>query len=255
MKYLIIDDEPEAIRDLSGVVREIDNHAVIDTATNGDDAYFLSKQDSYDVFFIDINMPQKNGIQLARELKLIIPYINIIIVTADPGYALEALKLYVSGYILKPAKTEDVREALDNLRNPVVSRQKGFSARCFGDFEAFYDGRPIRFRRTKTKEMLAYLIDRRGSVVSGAQLRAVLWEDELEDTDRLSNYFSQLTRDIKTTLEETGCDDILSIKRNAYAIVPQKISCDLYRALDSDPHFMENYTGEYMNQYSWSEFR
>ncbi len=255
MKYLIVDDEPDAIRDLSMVVTEIDDHAVIDTATNADNAYFLCTQDSYDVIFLDVNMPGKNGLTLAGELREIVPFLNTIIVTAHEEYALDALRLYVSGYIVKPARSDEVREALDNLRNPVVSRQKGFTARCFGDFEAFYDGNPIRFRRSKTKEMLAYLIDRRGSVVSGAQLRAVLWEDELEDTDRLSNYFSQLTRDIKTTLEELGCDDVLVIKRNAYAIVAEKITCDLYKALDNDPHFMDHYTGEYMNQYSWSEFR
>ncbi len=255
MKYLIIDDEPAAIRDLSMVVSDVDPEAVIDTATNTDAAFELCKKDTYDILFLDINMPGKDGITLARELKDIMPMGNIIMVTAYPQYALDALQLYVSGYILKPAMEDDIREALKNLRNPVASRTDGFYARCFGDFEAFYNGQPIRFRRTKTKELLAYLIDRRGSVVTGAQLRAVLWEDESEDGDRLSNYFSQLTRDIKATLEEIGCEDILKIKRNAYSIAPDKISCDLYRALENDPKFFDHYTGEYMNQYSWAEFR
>ena len=254
MKYLIVDDEPEAIRHLSGVVTQTDDHAIIDTATNTEDAYYLSTHDTYDVFFVDIKMPGKNGLELAEDLKSIKPFVNIIFVTAHPEYALEAHRLYVSGYIVKPAKSLEVSEALKNLRHPVVFRHKGFSARCFGDFEAFYDGRPIRFRRSKTKELLAYLIDRRGSVVTGAQLRAVLWEDKA-DTQQLTDSFSQLTRDLKTTLEELGCRDILLIKRNAYAVAPDRIPCDLYRALDNDPLFMEGYTGEYMSQYSWSEFR
>ena len=255
MKYLIIADKPKDIRDLSVVLCDIDTDAVIDTALNSDNAFELCKKDTYDVIFLEIAMSDGKGLNLAEKLKELMPLVNMVIVTEGKDYAYDALRLYVSAYILKPVTIKDVREALSNLRNLIASEQKGLSARCFGDFEIFFNGHPVRFRRTKTKEMLAYLIDRRGSVVSGAQLRAVLWEDEQEDTERLSNYFSQLTRDIKATLEEVGCPEAIAVKRNAYAVVPDKISCDLYRALEKDPKFMDGYKGEYMSQYSWSEFR
>ena len=51
--------------------------------------------------------------------KIIKPDVNIIIVTAYADYALEALRLYVSGYILKPFRDKDIEDALDNLRKPL----------------------------------------------------------------------------------------------------------------------------------------
>ena len=252
MKLLIIDDEQTAIRDLSMVLNDIDKTCEIDSASSADQALSLCRSNDYDVIFLDINMPGKSGLTIAKDIKSVSPDANIVMVTAYPQYALDALRLYVSGYILKPAEESEVREALLHLRNPLSSKRSGLFVRCFGDFEVFYDAEPVKFRRSKTKEMFAYLIDRRGSSVTGSQLRVVLWED---DGDRFSNYFSQLTHDIKNVMEEIGCGDVLAISRNAYAIVPEKIDCDLYRVLKSDHDFMTHYKGEYMSQYSWAEYR
>ena len=255
MRYLIIDDEQSAIRDLSTVLSWIEPESLITGVSNGEEAIELCRENVYDVIFLDIDMPGKSGLTLAKEIKEIRPAINIIVVTAYPQYALDALRLYVSGYILKPAEKSELREALNNLRNPIVSSKNGLFVRCFGDFEVFYNGEPVKFKRTKTKEMFAYLVDRYGSTVTGAQLRAVLWEDDMDDNDRLSNYFSQLTRDIKNTFEEIGCSDVIDISRNAYAVIPEKIPCDLYRELLKDRDFWSGYAGEYMSQYSWAEYR
>lgn len=77
------------------------------------------EKESFDVAFLDIEMPGMSGIELAKKLKDIKPYLNIIFVTAYTDYALEVHSLYVSGYLLKPIKKEDVVTALDNLRNPI----------------------------------------------------------------------------------------------------------------------------------------
>ena len=255
MKILVVDDEPAAVRDLSMVLNDVSEDFDIDSAGDAPEAISLCEKHSYDVLFVDIDLPGMSGLNLAKRIKELHPAANIIMVTAYPQYALDAHKLFVSGYILKPAMENDIKAVLSNLRYPVASEQSGLYVRCLGDFEAFYDGEPIRFHRSKTKELFAYLVDRRGSVVSGSMLRAILWEDDTGDGERLSNYFSQLTRDIKNTLEKLGCDDVLKISRNAYAIVPEKISCDYYRAIERDPDFWSHYNGEYMNQYSWGEYR
>lgn len=255
MKLLIIDDEQTAIRDLSMVLNDIDKTCEIDSASSADQALSLCRSNDYDVIFLDINMPGKSGLTIAKDIKSVSPDANIVMVTAYPQYALDALRLYVSGYILKPAEESEVREALLHLRNPLSSKRSGLFVRCFGDFEVFYDAEPVKFRRSKTKEMFAYLIDRRGSSVTGSQIRAVLWEDDQDDRDRLSNYFSQLTYDMKSTMDEIGCGDVLDISRNAYAVITERIPCDLFRALKSDNDYLSHYTGEYMSQYSWAEYR
>ncbi len=111
------------------------------------------KNHDIDIAFLDIRMPGKTGIDLARAIKIIKPDINIIIVTAYADYALEALRLYVSGYILNPFKDKDIKEALDNLRKPLGDTpprsSKPVRAQCFGNFELFFNNKPISFSRQK----------------------------------------------------------------------------------------------------------
>ena len=162
----------------------------------------------------------------------------------------------MSDYILKPALAEDVRMALTHLRNPVPDRKKGLFVQCFGNFAVFYDGEAVHFRRAKAKELFAYLIDRRGAPATNAELRAVLWEDGAENSDRKRRYFAQIVYELRRTLEGLGCTELFVQSRNSYAIRPENISCDYYLALSQkDIQLSGCYEGEYMSQYSWAEQR
>ena len=81
--------------------------------------------------------PVKPELSLPRQSEACVPEINIIIVTAYEEYALNALRLYVSGYILKPVIDSELKEALDNLRVPVTKKisDRRLTAKCFGHFE------------------------------------------------------------------------------------------------------------------------
>ena len=103
-----------------------------------------------------------SGLEVAKQLKLWNPKINIIFVTAYDQYMLSAYKLRISGYLMKPVTKEDIAEELNNLRIPVMAKPENvLVAACFGNFEVFVNGESLSFTRSKTKELLAYLIDRR----------------------------------------------------------------------------------------------
>lgn len=255
MNILIVDDEQTAIRNLERVLRKIVPDASVDKADEAELALDFCREKDMDVVFLDINMPDKDGLTLAKEIKRIRPQVNIIMVTAYAEYALDAYKLYVSDYILKPAATGDVRRSLTNLRNPVQEYRKGLYAQCFGSFAVFYDGKAVKFRRKKTKELFAYLIDRKGAECSNAELRAVLWADDVKDDERQRHYFAQIVYELRTKLEELGCEEVFIQRRDAYAIVPDKIACDYYFALNKNPGALARYEGEYMSQYGWAEMR
>ena len=255
MNILIADDEQTAIKNLTRVLRKIVPDASVDEADEAGLALCLCEEKNMDVAFLDINMPDMDGLTLAKKIKQIQPLTNIIIVTAYPEFALDAFKLYASDYILKPALTGDVRRALMNLRNPVREYRKGLYVQCFGFFAVFYDGRAIRFGRAKAKELFAYLIDRKGAECSNAQLRAVLWADEVKDDEKQRRYFAQVVYALRTTLKELDCEEIFIQRRDSYAIVPDKIECDYYQALNKEPEALARYEGEYMSQYEWAEMR
>ena len=98
MKILIVDDERTALRDLERALRKVVPEAEISMADEVDMAVALCREQAFDVAFLDILMPEKDGLNLAREMKQIRPIMNIVMVTAYPQYALDAMKLYVSDY-------------------------------------------------------------------------------------------------------------------------------------------------------------
>ena len=254
MNILIVDDEVLAIKDLKRTINKVLGEPDIKTADNYRDALTICKENPIDVAFLDVEMPQMDGLTLAKHLKKLNHNINIVMVTAYEQYALDAFKLFASGYILKPAMTEDVRAVLNNLRNPVSIREKGLFVQCFGSFEVFYDGKPLKFSRSQSKEVFAYLIDRKGASSTYGEICAILWE-ETSDPDKQRNYFYHIYDDLKSTLESVGCGDVLIKGRNSYSVDTDKVGCDYYYAIKKDAQAIGRYVGEYMNQYSWAECR
>ena len=252
MNILIVDDEATALRDLSRVMRKTVPEAEIFTARDSDTALEVCKEKSIDVVFLDIRMPDMDGLTLAEKMKEISPLINIIMVTAYPNYALDAMKLYVSDYILKPANPVDIQNAMLHLRNPVRQTKKGLFVQCFGNFEVFYDGKPVRFPRSKVKELFAYLVDHKGASVTNAQLRAALWPVKAEDERKQRKYLAQLVHELQSWLDLYDLSDIFLHTRDSYAIVPERIPCDYYQALEHGTQELSMYQGEYMRQYEWT---
>ena len=101
--------------------------------------------------------------------------------------------------MLKPIRAEALLEELGDLRHPVQRGDDLLHVRTFGDIEVFFHDQPLIFRYQKTKEMLAYLIDRRGAMVESDTLITILWGGE---TDR-SNYFKQIGKDYDFKGKET----------------------------------------------------
>ena len=250
MNILIVEDEPILLDGMVEVVRRCEPEAEITACENGEEALEAASRASYAIAFLDIEMPDMNGVALARRLKEWQPGINLIFSTAHPQYTDRAMDLHASGYILKPVTEEKIRRELDDLRHPVNENRLKLGVQAFGNFEVFFMGRPLRFRYSKTKEMLAYLVDRQGALVSGKEIQAVLWEESDEDK---SSYYKQLRKDLFDTLRKAGCENAVIGVRGALGIIPENIICDYYLWLQQTPEGKGLYRGEYMQQYSWAE--
>lgn len=250
MKILLIDDEPLVLEKLRLLVAEQLPDAELHAFSRPRAGLDFAAGELIDVAFLDINMRTVSGIAVAQWLQERNPQINIIFCTGYPEYALDALDLHCSGYLLKPATADKVRSALSHLRYPPVppSNAPRVRFRCFGSFEVFIDGVPLHFKYEKTRELLAYLVDRAGALCSHAEIGAVLWEDDMHE-----EYLKSLRRDLIRTFEDHGCDDVLLRQRGKLAVMPEKVSCDYFdwRAGRID---RSAYAGEYMAQYSWAEY-
>ena len=253
MLVFALDDEPLLLRKLKRTLEEVLPEADIRDFTRASAALKAMEEEklSPDVIFLDIEMPGMTGMKLAETIVEKNPKCHIIFCTSYPQYALDAIWLHVSGYLgylLKPITKEAVEKelqyALCKGENTNV-----ITVNCFGSFEVFYNGEPIRFRRTRTKELFALLIDRNGAGVTAKQICTWLWEDGTDDRKNM-NYLYQLFDDLRTTLSAVNADDILQKNGYFYSIDTSKIVCDYYEYLKVEkPQFY----GEYMSQYSWAE--
>lgn len=76
-----------------------------------------------DVVFLDIDMPEMNGLEAARELAEIQPDTYFVFATAFPDYALEAFEFYSFDYVLKPFNEARIRRTIRRLRDKVSEDQ------------------------------------------------------------------------------------------------------------------------------------
>lgn len=254
MKILITDDERIMREELKDALDRVSPGNSIDFAGSYDEATQKIRTDRYDVAFCDIQMPGQNGLALAQTLKRLSPTTNIIMVTAYAEYALDAFRLFASGYLLKPVKDRELEAALNNLRNPVPQPEKQLTARCFGTFEIFYEGKPLVFQRQRSKELLAYLICLRGSSASRENICDALFE-EAGTMESRAQTFKSIVHSLRKTLEKYGFDDLLIHSRNRYSIEPGLLQCDYFDYV-TGKHAVPpatDYQGEFMTQFSWAE--
>lgn len=206
--------------------------------------------------FLDIKMRGMRGIELAKKIKEQYKNVKILFVTGYSEFAYEAFQLHALGYLLKPITKEAVEEVLDSLNHgwrENVTRIKEIKIQTFGTFDIYVKDNPISFRRSKAKELLAYLVDRKGSGSTTAQISAILWEDK-EYTRSLKNQTQKIISSMMESLREVGMEEIIIKKWNYLAIDIKKVECDYYNFLREDIWAINSYMGEYMVNYSWAEF-
>ena len=253
MRFLAIDDEPLALEDLEEALRENSPDCNLSLFTAPSKALSYAREHSMDVAFIDIELGSMNGLALAKELKDIQPEIHIVFVTSHDRYAVDAFKLRATGYLLKPVTVDDIRRELTFLYGKSTESPKKVRVQTFGGFDVFVNGKPLQFRRSKAKELFAYLIDRCGVSVTNNEACAILWEDS-ESTESRKSYFRTIVTSLRKTLREANADKILIKRFNSLAINPAQIDCDSYRFLNGDPIVINSYRHDYLSCYSWAEF-
>lgn len=249
MRIIAVDDERIALESLVSAIRAIVTEDEVVSFRYAEDALEYVKESSCDIAFLDVEMAGMNGVELAEELKKYNSDINIVFCTGYGSYRDAAFRLHASGYLMKPITAEKVKQELENLRRP-ISDKKRLKIQAFGNFEVYLDGKPLTFKYSRTKELLAYLVDRIGAMCTVGEIIGILFGDEGGRED----YFQKLRRDLLSTLEEVGCSQAIVHKRGMLGIVVSEVQCDYYDCLSNKKDLATCYFGEYMSQYSFAEY-
>ena len=248
MIAIAVDDE---ILMLGALVKAISASPDIKEVTKFSDceeALAFVKNNPADIAFLDINMRGMGGLALAENIISVCPDCKIVFCTGYEEYAIPAFKLHASGYLMKPISAEDVQAEIDNIKG-IRQKEKPLTVKCFGDFEVYVKDEKLVFKRLKSKELFAFLIDRKGAGMTAKQICAVLFPDDMDDTKNAA-YLRQLVMDLKNTLKAAGAENVFRHETPCYRVDTSLLQCDYFSYLETGrPEFH----GEYMTQYSWAE--
>ena len=219
MIAIAVDDEALMLGALVAAVKASPDITGIEKFSNCEDALGYVKDNPVDIAFLDINMRGMGGLALAEKIVAACPDCKIVFCTGHEEYAIPAFKLHASGYLMKPISAADVQAEIDNIKG-IRKKQKPLEVRCFGNFEVYARGEKLTFKRSKTKELFAFLVDRNGAGVTIAEIGVTLWEND--EAQKNQNYIHQLFRDLRQTLEAVGAEDVFERNNYSYSVKSRK---------------------------------
>ena len=248
MIAIAVDDEVLMLGALVAAIEASPDITEVAKFSDCEEALEFVKTHHTDIAFLDINMRGMGGLALAEKILVSRPDCKIVFCTGYEEYAIPAFKLHASGYLMKPISAEDVQGEIDNIKG-IHQKAKLLTVKCFGNFEVYAKNETLMFKRLKTKELFAFLVDRNGAGMTAKQICAVLFPGDTDDTKN-SAYLRQLVMDLKNTLKSVGAEAVLCHETPCYRLDTTLLKCDYFSYLEiGKPEFH----GEYMTQYSWAE--
>ncbi len=123
IRVLIVDDEQPAREELAFMLGEIAGIEIIGEAASGMEAVKKAKELKPELLFLDIQLPDLTGLQVAEILNEFDFSIQVVFLTAYDHFAIEAFKLRAFHYVLKPYDSEDLIEVFKNYTNSLNENQ------------------------------------------------------------------------------------------------------------------------------------
>ena len=252
MNAICVDDEAYVLKHTVSSCQKIHLLDDVQGFTQPLEALEYVKKNPVDLALLDIDMPDMTGLELAEKIKQLNPNTSIIFITAFSQYALDAYAVHPSSYLLKPFGQARLTKEVEYALSVRAAKKTGhITVQTFGNFEILVDGKTLNFRRSKAKELLAYLVDRRGAGVTRQDASMAIWEDREYDVS-MQKQMDVIIRSMRESLQNYGIGELFEMKNRSLRILPEMIDCDMYRFLEGDPEAINSYYGEYMSPYPWA---
>jgi len=277
MKAILVDDEPLALEFLERQLKEVSDisivHKFVDFKMNKDTKLI----EEIDIIFLDIEMPEINGIQLAEKLLEIKPALIIVFVTAFQEYAVQAFELDSLDYIVKPVQLDRLKKTIKRIEKKmkysyVESVSKNSELRINVCRELSFEitknnPKIVQWRTTKAQELFLYLLFHNGKTLRKSELADLLWPnvDFNNDYSQLYTAIYHIRQNLKKfsnfiSLKNVGEGYHLAINNVSIDIVEWESSIASAPPIDKNSInnyevIMDLYTGAYLQEhdYLWAE--
>ena len=252
MRAIIVDDEPLMLKRFTRLASEIPDLHVVGQFESAGKALEYAAEHPFEAAFLDVAMPITNGVQLAKELRLLRPDIIIVFVSAYDDYLWDFNQVGGDYYILKPYNKETLEMTMERLRLLLQRQHKELFIQTFGRFLVLRNGKPLPLSG-KAKEILALIVTRRGKEISNEELYRTIWEDRPYGNAEMTVYYNALRR-LKQALKEEQLEDLLISTPRGQLVNTALFDCDYYAWQDKNLGSRDRFEGEFMSEYSWGEY-
>lgn len=204
MKTILIDDEKLALEYLDRALQPLKEIRVIGKYTNPYKALIEIMNEQPEIVFLDIEIPEISGLDLAEKIMKDFPDTHIIFITSYDEYAIQAFEIGSLDYILKPVNTDRLANTVRRILAQKKEKAVYPMVCCFQELRFTYYGDTsrvieVKWRTTRAKELFAYLIHNRKKVVPKEIIIEELWGDR-DIKDKFSLLYNSIYH-IRTTLE------------------------------------------------------
>lgn len=179
IKTIVVDDEWYNMAEIVDLIEATGFMSVIKQYENGVKALEEIDQISPQVAFIDIEMPEIDGITLAEKLLEKNPAIIIVFITAWNQYAVQAFEINALDYIMKPVNSERFNKMVERIKSKInlkeLKKGPSLEIKCFNKLDVSINGNKVIWQRTKAEELFAFLIMNNGNYVHKEIILEFLW--------------------------------------------------------------------------------
>lgn len=247
MNVIVLDDEKESLLMFVSHAIDVPNLSLNVFSARYEEALSYARVHKVDAAFLDIVMPEMDGVSFAKSLIEICPDVKIAFIT---GYAQdeEAVKKEIgrnfSAFCYKPYEEKRIHEIFARMMNEDKSR---IVFKAFPRFDMYVNGILVDFGRAKAKELLALLVDHRGGEVTIEEAVTKLWVDK--DYDLAARLYRDASSRLRMKLSEYGVAHLVNFARGRASLNCANAVCDYWDFLDGDRLLFK---GEYMRPYEWA---
>ncbi|AWB44570.1 hypothetical protein DCC85_10255 [Paenibacillus sp. CAA11] len=284
IKAILIDDEILALKQLSKLLNKVSEFEIVGSYTEPLPAIEAAGVLKPDIIFLDIVMPEMNGMQTAEFIQQVSPSSHIVFVTGYDRYAIDAFEMNALDYVLKPVQMNRLTKTVNRITDRLLSsdeQQTGALEKkicCFQSLRPEMVHRshghhertlPFRWRTTKAQELFAYLLHHRNRFVNKDTLIQEFWPDH--EFKKASTYLYTTIYHIRQCLKQADLEITISNVSGGegYMLNTNQVQVDVdmleggIRALGAvtklnitdHRQISDLYTGDYLaeHDYFWAE--
>ena len=158
MRIAVCDDEERFLEDIKNRIYTIYNSldVIVDCYDNGRNLLKNFEKQPYELVFLDIEMPEMDGITLAKKLRELSRELNIVFLTGHVEYALQGYEVSALRYLTKPVRADKLLEVLRYVSDKLI-KKRVIKVRLDGE-DRFIDVNDILYFEAQNQYIMIYTL-------------------------------------------------------------------------------------------------